>query len=264
MWISYYFVLFCIYSCMGWIFETIYCTVKTQKWANRGFLYGPVCPIYGCGAVAVTVLFQTLSRNQTTSMEWWQVYLVSVVGSAVLEFVTSIVLEKLFHASWWDYSDVRFNIQGRICLRNSLLFGVAGLVIVYLILPTVSTWIRPVSEIMMEGISLVMMAVLAADCTLTVCALTNLDEAVQASEENINLHMEQFVSSLEERKQDIGVRIVEEKLRFSKQYAEKTVQRFSYTNRSALKRVVKFRGSKKRKNNEQLEFFLEALRRYKR
>ncbi|MDO5784805.1 MAG: putative ABC transporter permease [Eubacteriales bacterium] len=264
MWISYYFVLFCIYSCMGWVFETIYCTIDTKKWANRGFLYGPVCPIYGCGAVAVTVLFQALDQNQANSMTWWQVYLVSVIGSAVLEFVTSVVLEKMFHASWWDYSHLPFNIQGRVCLRNSLLFGVAGLVIVYVILPVVSTWIRPVSAIAVEGISLVLMALLAVDCTLTVCALTNLDEAIKASEENLNLHMEQFVSSLEERRQDIGTRIAEEKLQFSRQHAEKTVQRFNYANRSALKRVVKFRDSKHEKSSEQREIFLEALKRYKR
>ncbi len=263
MWISYYFMLFCIFSCMGWIFETGYCTIITKKWANRGFLFGPVCPIYGCGAVAVIVLFQKLENYDTGGMQWWQVYLVSVIGSAVLEFVTSLVLEKIFHASWWDYSHLPFNIQGRVCLQNSLLFGVAGLVIVYIILPTVSTWTRPISAIAVEGIALVMMAVLAADCTLTVCALTNLDEAIKANEEILNLHMEQFVSSLEERRLDINARIAEEKLRFSRQRAEKMVERFNYANRSALKRVVRFRDSKQEKYNEQRAIFHEVIKRYK-
>ena len=264
MWISYYFMLFCIYSCMGWIFETIYCTVVTKKWANRGFLYGPICPIYGCGAVAVTALFQRLAQYDAGGMQWWQVYLISVIGSAVLEFTTSVVLEKLFHASWWDYSHLPFNIQGRVCLQNSLLFGVAGLVIVYIILPIVHSWVSPIPAIAVEGISLIMMAVVAGDCTLTVCALTHLDEAIQASEENLNLHMEQFVESLVERQQDIGVRISEEKLRFSKQYAEKTANRFSYMNRSALKRVVRFRDTNKReKYSEQRTMLLEALKRKK-
>lgn len=252
MWISYYFVLFCIYSCMGWVFETIYCTIDTKKWANRGFLYGPICPIYGFGAVAVTMF--------TGNMPWWQVYIISVVGSAVLEFVTSWVLEKLFHASWWDYSHLPFNIQGRICLQNSLLFGVAGLVIAYIILPTVSTWMGAVSPIAVEGISLVMMAEIAADCTLTVCALTNLDETMKESEERLNLHMEQFVASLEERKQDISARMEEEKLQFSKQHAERMVSRLNYANRSALKRVVKFHGDK---HEDLRKIFFETLKKHK-
>ncbi|MDO4173625.1 MAG: putative ABC transporter permease, partial [Eubacteriales bacterium] len=154
MWISRYVMIFLIYSCMGWIFETIYCTIVTHRWANRGFLYGPVCPIYGCGAVAITILVQRMEQPDMGGIAWWQIYLLSVVGSAVLEFVTSLVLEKLFHASWWDYSHLPFNIQGRVCLRNSLLFGVAGLVIVYLILPVVNMWVSPVPDIVVEGISL--------------------------------------------------------------------------------------------------------------
>ncbi|MDO4286549.1 MAG: putative ABC transporter permease [Eubacteriales bacterium] len=263
MWISRYFMTFIIYSCMGWIFETIYCTIVTRKWANRGFLYGPVCPIYGCGAVAVTLLFQALNQNQANSMQWWQVYLISVIGSAILEFVTSLVLEKLFHASWWDYSHLPFNIQGRVCLQNSLLFGVAGLVIVYIIFPAVSTWISPVPEIAIEGISLAAMALFAIDGTLTVCALTNLNEAIRESEENLNQHMERFISSLEERRLDVSTRIAEEKLRFSRQHAEKTVKKFNYMDRSALKRVVKLRMAKHEKYDEQRVIFFEALKKYK-
>lgn len=263
MWISRYFMMFMIYSCMGWIFETIYCTIKTGKWANRGFLFGPTCPIYGIGAVAISILFQTVGEYRIDGLTWWQVYLISVIGSAVLEFVTSWALEKKFHAYWWDYSDMPFNIQGRVCLQNSLLFGVAGLVVVYIILPAVNMWSTPIPEIAVEGISLALMALLASDITLTVCALTNLDDVIRENEENLNQHMEQFISTLEEKRQDFSARISEEKLRFSTQRAEKTINRLSMTNRSALKRVVKFRIGNQEKFAEQRTIFLEALKKHK-
>ena len=80
MWISRYFVYFVIFSFFGWIYESIYCTIKSKRWENRGFLYGPLCPIYGAGGVGITAI--------------------------VLEYGTSWTLEKLFHAYWWDYSEM--------------------------------------------------------------------------------------------------------------------------------------------------------------
>lgn len=264
MWLSYYFILFCIYSCMGWIFETIYCTVKTGRWDNRGFLFGPACPIYGSGAVAVSIIFQMLEQNNGGTVPWWTIYIASVLGSAVLEFVTSWVMEKLFHASWWDYSDMPFNIQGRVCLQNALLFGVAGLVVYYWIFPTVSSFLQPVAPIALEAAGLLLMAVLAGDCTLTVCALTNLDEAVRQSEETLNIHMEQFVQTVGEYRQDIEEKLSEERKRFAKQHAERTVQKFGYTKRSALKRIVKVRSIPQReKYDRHRKILFEALKKDK-
>ena len=125
MWVSKYFVYFVVYSFMGWLYESMYCTIKGGKWENRGFLYGPICPIYGAGAVALTAIDDYL-HYINFQYEWWQVVLVSMLGSMVLEYTTSWILEKLFHAYWWDYSDIPFNINGRICLPCTLGFGAAG------------------------------------------------------------------------------------------------------------------------------------------
>ena len=104
--ISRYFVWFIVYSFLGWCFETVYCTATQRQWANRGFLYGPICPIYGCGAVSISIIIELLDFRHAPDLKVWQVFLISMVGSAIMEYLTSWVLEKWFHAYWWDYSDL--------------------------------------------------------------------------------------------------------------------------------------------------------------
>lgn len=103
------FLWFLFYSFCGWVYESILVSILERRPVNRGFLNGPLCPIYGAGAVgAVVVLGQV--HNPLV------VFLFSMVGASILEYVTSWVMEALFHARWWDYSDYKFNLNGRICL----------------------------------------------------------------------------------------------------------------------------------------------------
>ena len=92
-----YVCLFFIYSFLGWVYESIYCTIKTRRWQNRGFLYGPIIPIYGFGAVIISIFVNVAADNRVTTPVW-KVFIVSMLGSAILEFVTSWGLERIFHA----------------------------------------------------------------------------------------------------------------------------------------------------------------------
>ena len=134
--ISLLFLWFMIFSLFGWIYECIFCTIKNGHWENRGFLFGPICPIYGVGAVSVITLFGLLFRTDEP-LPLWEVFLISMIGSAILEYATSFLLEKIFHAIWWDYSNIPLNINGRICLPASLGFGVLGVLIYRFVLPVV-------------------------------------------------------------------------------------------------------------------------------
>ena len=107
-----------IYSFFGWVYESSFTTLRDGRWQNRGFLYGPCCPIYGVGAVLITQIAEKVGSMQNEPMPLWSIFLVSFVGSAVLEYVTSYTLEKLFHAIWWDYSMLPFNLNGWISLLN--------------------------------------------------------------------------------------------------------------------------------------------------
>ena len=192
--ISRYVCVFMLYSFLGWIWETIFCTLLHKKWENRGFLYGPICPIYGVGAVTI-MLITTLMRARGAVPSPWQIFIISVLGSAVLEYVTSWGLEKLFHALWWDYSAWPLNLHGRISLFTSLGFGAGGLAIVYWLAPFTEELMGRVPPLMVELLSLVSLSLLMADLTLTVTVLHHFDQTVTRLEDSLNRNMGQLVDS---------------------------------------------------------------------
>lgn len=130
---------FFLYSVIGWVGETIYCSVGEKKFVNRGFLTGPMCPIYGTGATVFSVCLMPFYHKFGYS-KWYIIVLVVFLGMVladIVEFLTSVLMEKLFNARWWDYSNKKFNIQGRICLGHTLYWGIATGIFIYLVHPFV-------------------------------------------------------------------------------------------------------------------------------
>lgn len=121
----YYVIIFFFYSFIGWAQEVAQTVVLDHKFVNRGFFIGPLCPIYGFGSMMMTYFL-----DKYTSQPFF-VFLTAVFICCVLEYVTSYVLEKIFKARWWDYSDKPFNLNGRVCLLYSLAFGLGALLILY-------------------------------------------------------------------------------------------------------------------------------------
>lgn len=128
----YYLVIFFIvYAFMGWVMETVYASLEDKHFVNRGFLSGPFCPIYGFGAVILIVALYPVMNN------WLLLFMGAVVLTSVLEYITGWVLEKVFDHKWWDYSNRRFNLQGRICLRFSIYWGIIAVAMLKLLHPEV-------------------------------------------------------------------------------------------------------------------------------
>lgn len=128
----YYLFLFYIYSVIGWIAETSYVSILKRKFIDRGFLIGPYCPIYGCGALIMIIYLTQYKENILT------VFLLGMLLCSILEYFTSYIMEKLYNARWWDYSNDKYNLNGRVCLKNSCLFGLAGILVIYLGQPLIS------------------------------------------------------------------------------------------------------------------------------
>lgn len=126
----YYFV---IYSFLGWCTEVTYAFYSRGKFVNRGFLNGPFCPIYGFGALSL-VVFLTPFKNNI-----FLLFILSIILTSLLEYVTGFILEKAFNTNWWDYSDNKFNVKGRICLSFSIAWGLVSIVIVKFIHPFIDT-----------------------------------------------------------------------------------------------------------------------------
>lgn len=247
--------LFIIYSFVGWIYESSFCTVTSGKWENRGFLYGPVCPIYGTGAVAISVVMRAL-QSGGSSVEPWKVFVISVLGSVVLEFTTSWVLEKLFHAVWWDYSNLPFNVEGRISLFSSLGFGFAGLLVVYVLAPFTEEVIQELSPAAAEVLALIFVFLFAVDLTLTVSALLDFDQAVIRMEDAFNQNMDVIVDGAVNRTSNLVDGAVNRTSRIKQGIVERKnliniqIRQISDVARSAIRRA-KFLRSRD-KNEESL------------
>ena len=119
-----YFMLFIIYSCLGWVMECTLGVIQKHKFVNRGFLIGPYCPIYGVGVVAGTLLLSKFSNNIIL------LYILSTIVCGGLEYFTSYIMEKFFNARWWDYSQNKFNINGRVCLQTLIPFGIISVLVI--------------------------------------------------------------------------------------------------------------------------------------
>lgn len=128
--VCFYFLMFFCYAVGGWLVECVACSFNQKRFVHdRGFLIGPYCPIYGLGALYA---YFFLARYHDDILV---LFLMTLVGTSILEYFTSFLMEKMFHARWWDYSNQYFNLNGRICLKNAILFGLMGIVFIYLLNP---------------------------------------------------------------------------------------------------------------------------------
>jgi uncharacterized membrane protein len=127
----YDFVLwFFVYSAYGWCYETIFCSLQADKFVNRGFFFGPYLPIYGFGALFVIIL---LHKRMSKIHQ----FILSLIVTTALEYITSYLLEVIFHRTWWNYNNYPFQLHGRICLLASILFGFLGVLLINYIQPRV-------------------------------------------------------------------------------------------------------------------------------
>ncbi|MGL4849792.1 MAG: putative ABC transporter permease [Clostridium sp.] len=164
---------FTIYSFIGWIVECIYCAIIDKVWVNRGFLNGPVCPVYGVGSICVVWGLSGFKNNIVV------LFLVAVVVTTIVEYITAVALEKMFNLKWWDYSTYKFNYKGRICLLNSVLFGLGSVVLVKFIQPFIKEFVE-VAKIE-YGIYLVIALTLifVVDFVITLLSLINMKNVLE-------------------------------------------------------------------------------------
>ncbi len=130
--------------------------LEKRRIGNRGFLIGPVIPIYGFGAILITILL-----NRTENV--FAIFCVSVIGSGILEYLTSYIMEKLFHVRWWDYSHDAFNINGRVCLRTLVCFGIFGIIILNFTNPFLLWLLGKLNPVFLDIIALILLIVFISD-----------------------------------------------------------------------------------------------------
>ena len=159
--ILYVFLIFIIYSFIGWLIETTLFLIKDKRIINRGFLMGPYCPIYGFGALILLCILSEYKDDPISLFVTFAVY------ASVLEYFTSYLMEKLFNARWWDYTQNKFNVNGRICLENSLAFGMLGVILGYLVHPSMVYLFSLINQDILIIISIILAVIFITDLCIT-------------------------------------------------------------------------------------------------
>lgn len=160
---------FIIYSFMGWVMESFFRSVAERKIINTGFLHGPFCPIYGIGAI---IMFLSLNNYKENII---LVFILGFIVLSVWEYIVGWLLEKLFHTKYWDYSENKFNIQGRVCLMNSLFWGVLGVVFIKFIHPFVTELLAKVPANILTIMILALGIYLLIDAIVTIVKVKKID-----------------------------------------------------------------------------------------
>lgn len=170
--------LFFIYSIAGWIMESVNISIRNKKITNRGFLVGPYCPIYGWGVVLITILLQRYHEDIVTT------FFLSILICGTLEYATSYFMEKIFKARWWDYSQRKFNINGRICLETLIPFGIAGTFILYIANPFIMKYINMIPELGLHIFTVVFLLIYVTDMIVSFKIILNLKEMTKEFKDN--------------------------------------------------------------------------------
>lgn len=169
--------LFFIYAFLGWCTEVVYAGVNQGVFVNRGFFNGPLCPIYGFGVITVLLCLLPLRENLLL------LYVGSVVLTSLLELLSGFLMEKLFHQRWWDYTDDPFNIGGYICLKFSLLWGMACVLIVDIVHPLIMHLLAFIPDQFSTPFLLAFSGAFIADIVVTVATVAKLNQRLQQIDE---------------------------------------------------------------------------------
>ena len=168
---------FIVYSFFGWIIESVFKTILEKKWVNSGFLYGPFCPIYGFGAGIMMIVLKPFEKNII------MLFFAAFFILSIWEYIAGWLLEKKFNTKYWDYTDNFLNINGRVCLLNSIFWGILGVVFTKIIHPFTSIFIEGLNiETIIFSVS-VLSVIMLVDAIITTINIKSFDSSLQSIKE---------------------------------------------------------------------------------
>lgn len=231
-------ICFFIYGFLGWCTEVAFAAVKEKRFVNRGFLNGPICPIYGVGVVMVVQLLIPYKSDLIL------LYTVSVIVVTALEWLTGFALDKIFHNKWWDYSNMPFNLNGYVCLLFSLIWGVACVAIVKWIHPFIYKGVGFLPAWFVISLDVVFGIAILADLFATVSKILKVNKHLERMEEiatelhrisdELGQNISKGVLEVSERRDDISEEMAEKIAELKQRYKELAVH-----NAKSMKRLMK-------------------------
>lgn len=219
--LAYVFLVFLIYSFLGYLCEIIFCSINQKKIVNRGFLFGPYCPIYGVGSIFIIYCLSRFMKDPVI------VFILGAVITSCLEYFTSFILEKIFHNKWWDYSGYKCNLNGRICLQNTLLFGLCSLIVIYVGNPRIFKLLNKLSPFTLNITALILVIIFIIDIIYSVIIAYNLRNRLIICEELKKEKLAKLPGMLE--------KLIREKVTNFKTYPKRLLEAFPNLKKSNLK-----------------------------
>lgn len=222
---------FIIYSFLGWVMESIVRSVCERKLINTGFLKGPFCPIYGIGAI-IMFLFLEGFENKPILL-----FGIAIVLLTAWEYVVGVLLEKIFHTKYWDYSDHKFNFQGRICLTNSIYWGILGVLFVKYIHPFIQQMIAKVDKSILNYTITILFVAFLVDTITSIIHVKNIKTTLEKIE-NINKEIKEKLKEIRtlNKEKGIGTENIQQIVEKLKKKRNKTILRL-YKNVYRLKKA---------------------------
>lgn len=258
-----YFLYFVVYSFLGWICETIYCSIIDKQYVNRGFLRGPFCPIYGVGALIVILTLTSVADNIIL------LFFCGMIFTSVLEYITGFLLEVIFNLKWWDYSNYKFNMHGRVCLLNSILFGILSVIAVKIIHPIVIELIGLIPINISALICSILIIYFLADTTITAYKVLQLGrklkeihsvvEEIKEKTENYKEILQQNINKLDKFIEQKNEKVIYAKEQIGKLKVK--LESIVLNNKAVNKRIIKaFPNIRSLKYQHSLEKLKEELK----
>lgn len=171
------FVYFMFYSIAGWVLESVYRSFCEKRFVNTGFLNGPFCPIYGIGTIIMLLFLKDFQKNVIL------LFIISFLMLSAWEYVVGVLLEKIFKTRYWDYSDHKINIKGRVCLFNSVCWGIIGVLFIKYIHPFIEKKMELVNPFILKNVVLVITILFVIDTIISIVSTINIKIALQKIEE---------------------------------------------------------------------------------
>lgn len=186
---------FIIYSFLGWVLESIFRSFCEKKIINTGFLRGPICPIYGCGAIIMILFLKNFSNSKIL------LFIMSIIFLSLWEYIVGVILEKLFKTKYWDYSDHKFNYKGRICLTNSIAWGFLGVLFIDFIHPGIINLLKNVDVLYLKIIVPILLILILTDAIISIVKTKNIKGTLEKVEK-LNEQIKEKLAEIKNQNQE--------------------------------------------------------------
>lgn len=224
---------FIIYSFLGWCMESIVRSIYEKKIINTGFLMGPFCPIYGIGAI-IMFLFLDGFENKPVLL-----FFIGVVVLTIWEYIVGVLLEKIFHTKYWDYSGKKFNFQGRVCLENSICWGILGVLFVKYIHPFIQKILGNINTTLLKYIMSIILIVIIADMIVSIIKMKNIKatlEKIEKLNKEIKERLKEIRALKKETEKTTAIESIQEMVENLKKKRNRTILHL-YRNVHRLKKA---------------------------